>query len=184
MGAKKDKSADKAKKKLAEQQMLFQQQEQKRLEEQRLQYEMQRQQLLATLAQEAAKQENAQKAQQALLSQQTEAQRQAQQELISQLQKQYDLQLGSLSSQLNIYKSLAGQAEKQQQYLNYLNTKSSVQAQQELEDARNNLLKSIQDAATRQGVLQFLASKRGSTFSPELVRNTRGGSISSYNLLR
>lgn len=183
-GAKKDKSAEKANKELAKQQAEMQRVEQQRLEQQRQQYEAERQQLLARLAQEQAQQEAAQKQQQQLLSQQAAQQQAAQQQLIQQLQSQYDVQAGALTQQLDVYKNLAGQADKQQQYLNYLNTKSTVEAQQEEAGVRNNLLSSLADQANRIGVQQQLAGRRVKSFSSELVRGTKGGSISSYNLLR
>ena len=183
-GSKKDKSGEKANKELAKQQAELQRIEQQRLEQQRVQYEQERQMLLAKLAEEQRMQEQAQQQQQSLLQQQAAQQLASQNQLVSQLQQQYDLQANALGQQLDVYKGLAGQADKQQQYLNYLNTKATVDAQSEEEKVRNNLLMSVRDQAARQGVLQTMAGRRGSTFSPELVRGTQGGSISSYNLLR
>lgn len=183
MGAKKKNLSDQQKKFIKYQEKQ-QQLERQRLEQQRLDYERDRQMLLAKLAEEQAQQEQAQAELQSNLRLQSQQQLQAQEQLIAKLREQYESQLQGLNTQLETYRSLGAQSEKQKQYLDYLNTKASVESQQENEELRRQMLMDLRNKMNRFGVLQRLASQRGNAFSPELLRGTSGGSISTYNLLR
>jgi len=159
-------------------------QEQFRLDQQRQQYETDRQNLLRTLADEQARQAQAQQGANTLLQQQAVQQGARQTELINQLRAQYGAQTDALGQQLEAYKSLAGNADQQKQYLEYLRTQSGANAQSEQERVQTELLRQTSQQQSRVGVLSKLAGQRTRSQSSEFVRGTGGGSVSSYTLLR
>ncbi len=168
---------------LAAQYQQQQAQEQQRLDQQRAQYETERANLLSQLNAQQEQQRQAQTEQQKLLATQNVQQGQAQAGLIEQLKAQYGAQTEALNQQLATYGDLSKQQDKQSQYLGYLQTQASAQANTEKQNVSEQLAIDTRNNANRMGVLSSMNRKRTKAYSPETA--TRGtGTISSSKLLR